>query len=513
MDRTAQVAAVWEEVGTVLRAALTERVEALCSGDLHAIEGHLQPLLRQVGGACLGALATLRLAELAGRVPVCGRCGGVVRLVDQRRRVLQGRVGDVTLRRPYYHCASCRVGVAPLDEAWGLGTGTRTPALARVACRAGLEVAFGHGADLVREVGGVWLEPEVLRTIGEAMGQVVEADQQDAQQWAVPAEAVPTVLVMAVDGVLVHERSGWRELKVGRLAARGPGLVRTAEEDDVHLAWGASTYVAGLEEADRFWPRVMREAVRVGWGRGVRTVVLLGDGADWIWRQGRTHLRAAGVEVVEIVDFYHACEHLGTVAKAIFGPGSLRASDWLDRQAHLLRHQGVRPIRHALGALRPPSAAAADVLRKARGYFRTHAARMDYPAFRARLFPIGSGAIESTAKNLIQVRQVQAGMRWSADGAQAVASLRAVHRSGRGEAFWQTQPQRRLRLLQPRLLRPLPVPVDEPVPSPSTAVPVETGADAATPAPTASRIQSAGKPWGKAQGHWRNGPSCRSRSA
>jgi hypothetical protein len=121
------VAALGDEVGTVLRAALAAQVETLCTGDLQTIEGHLQPLLRLVGGALLGGLARLRLAALAGSVPVCPTCSGAVRLVDQRQRVLQGLVGDLTLRRPYYHCAPCRLGLAPLDEAWGLGGGTLTP--------------------------------------------------------------------------------------------------------------------------------------------------------------------------------------------------------------------------------------------------------------------------------------------------------------------------------------------------------------------------------------------------
>jgi hypothetical protein len=515
MDRTSMVAALWEEVGAVLQEALAEQLETLCSGDLQTLEGHLQPLMRLVGGALLSGLARLRLAALAGRVPGCPTCGGAMRLVDQRQRVLQGLVGDLRLRRPYYHCGACRRGLAPLDEAWGLGSGTLTPALARVACRAGLEVPFVQAADLLWEHLGVHVEPEVVRAIGEAVGQVVEADQQDATQWAVAPEAVPAVLLVAVDGVLVHERSAWRECKVGRVAPLGPQLVRAADEDDVHLALGPSTYCAGLEEADRFWPRVMREVVRAGWSRGVRTVVLLGDGADWIWRQGRTQLRAAGVAVVEIVDFYHACEHLGTVAKAVFGSGSLRASDWLDRQAHLLRHQGVRPIRRALAALQAPSAAAADTLRKARGYFRTHAARMQYPAFHARRFPIGSGAVESTAKNLIQVRQVQAGMRWSEQGAQELASLRALHRSGRWNTFWGTQPQRRLRRLVPRLLPALPVPATITAEA-SATMPVDAGVAQVTglpPAAATTCIQTKDKPWAKGTNHWRNAPSCRSRSA
>src|SRR5664280_2870798 len=75
--------------------------------------------------------------------------------------------------------------MAPLDEAWGVGAGTLTPALARVAARAGLERAFAQGADLVAEAAGVRVEPEVVRAMSESMGHLVEADQQEATAWAV----------------------------------------------------------------------------------------------------------------------------------------------------------------------------------------------------------------------------------------------------------------------------------------------------------------------------------------
>jgi hypothetical protein len=128
--------------------------------------------------------------------------------------------------------------MAPLDEAWGVGAGTLTPALARVAARAGLEMAFAQGADLVAEAAGVRVEPEVVRAMSESMGHLVEADQQEATAWAVPSAAVPATLIMAVDGVMVQERTRWREVKVGRLAPLGPRLVRAVDPADVHLAWG-----------------------------------------------------------------------------------------------------------------------------------------------------------------------------------------------------------------------------------------------------------------------------------
>jgi hypothetical protein len=336
----------------------------------------------------------------------------------------------------------------------------------------------------------------------------------------VPPEQVPTTLLLELDGVLVQERDAWRECKLVRAAPLGPGLVVDAQTGEAHLALGPSSYAAGIESADACWQRAMREVWRRGWGRGVRTGVVLGDGAEWIWRQARCQLRWLGCEVVEILDFYHVTEHLGTVAAAVFGAGSAESATWLDRQRHTLRHEGAAPVRRVLAKLRPRTATAADEVRKIRGYFRTHAARMRYPHFRARQLPIGSGAIESTAKNLIQVRQTQAGMRWSVPGAQAVASLRALHRSGRWEPFWQSQPQCRSHPLpapatvplatQPPLPGPLETPVApaadpvlvpppvhrDPAPGPRLLGP------APLPAPPEPAPRSR-KPWEKGKDYWR----------
>ena len=199
----------------------------------------------------------------------------------------------------------------------------------------------------------------------------------------------------------------------------------------------------------------------------MRTVVVLGDGAEWIWTHARHFLGLAGVEVVEIVDLYHAYEHLWAVGAAVFGVGTAAAAAWVAPLKERLYQAGVVPVLAALAALTPPADAedggaavttapeppetaatppetvVAEVVRKAIGYFTAHAARMDYPRFVARQFPIGSGAIESACKTLVEQRGKQAGMRWSPAGLQAVLSLRTLHRSGEWTAFWQTHPQRR----------------------------------------------------------------------
>jgi hypothetical protein len=506
MDRTERIAAVGAEVGEIIRVGLEQLWDQALGAELGSVEVRVQRLLRRAGGCILAGLGQAQVAALtAGAPPRCARCARPLRPVGVRPRQVVGLVGDARVERPYYQCAGCGTGVAPLDEVWGLGSGVLTPGLARVVCRDGLEAPFGQGASLVAEHLGVELDDDLVRRTTERLGLLADADHAAGSSWLAAADqAVPETLVVELDGGLVHLRQAWHELKAGRVAPLGPRVVDDPASGDRYLALGPSCYCAGLESSADFWPRLAREASRAGLGRGVRRVVVLADGAEWIWQQARDQLAFPGVEVVEILDFYHASQHLAQAAAAVYGAQSEVGGKWLDKQCHLLRHQGVAPVLSTLESLQAPDAAGEDILRRVRAYVATHRARMDYPAFRARLFPLGSGAIESTVKNLIQAREVLAGMRWTRDGAHAVANLRALHRSvDRWAAFWRSQPLRRARAA---LAPPAPA-------LPAAAPPCRiTAAAAGVPPPAAGAsapIQTAGKPWAKGKDHWRRSPISR----
>jgi len=149
------------------------------------------------------------------------------------------------------------------------------------------------------------------------------------------------------------------------------------------------------------------------------------------------------VEVVEIVDIYHAYGYLWAVGNALYGAGNLRAAAWVEPLKDQLYVHGAAPVLTALAALaalEPTTEEAAQAITDAQTYFTRNIARMDYPRFVARAWPIGSGAVESSCKCLVEARLKQAGMRWGVPGSQAIASLRALHRSGRWATFWQTHP-------------------------------------------------------------------------
>jgi hypothetical protein len=170
-----------------------------------------------------------------------------------------------------------------------------------------------------------------------------------------------------------------------------------------------------------------------------------------------------------------------------------------------LRDHGVAPVLRALAKLRPGSEHGREVVRKARAYFTEHAARMDYPTFAARQFPIGSGAIESTCRHLVQLRAVQAGMRWRPEHLQAVLSLRALQRSGRWAAFWATRPLLRSRP-QRATAGALATPMVTPAAPTAPSVPSLTAPQ--TPAPSLLP-----RPWQPRRHPWRSRPLSTTRSA
>jgi hypothetical protein len=227
---------------------------------------------------------------------------------------------------------------------------------------------------------------------------------------------------------MVRYLDGWHEVKLGLVAGCVAGLV------------AAPSYVAAREPAAAFGRRLAAEAARRGalevvrWegglvGRGLavlREAAIVGDGARWIWELAAEHFGAR----VEIVDGFHAAEHLHAAGRALCGEGA-PALAWAEARLGDLLAQGAGPVLAALRAAKAPTAEARAILRTERGYFRTNAERMAYPEFRLDGLPIGSGAIESAADHLVQRRMQRAGMRWSDCGGDAVLALRARLRSAR----------------------------------------------------------------------------------
>ncbi|MHB1475694.1 MAG: hypothetical protein ACYCV4_19140 [Dermatophilaceae bacterium] len=193
----------------------------------------------------------------------------------------------------------------------------------------------------------------------------------------------------------------------------------------------SSSYVATLEPVEHFGDLVYAEALRRGSAKA-NQVVVLGDGAVWIWNLAKLHFPGA----THIVDLYHAREHLHDLV-TLLAPvlGADRAS-WLAERKDDLDAGDIPAILAAARALDVPATKTGD-LDKALGYFQNNAERMAYQTFRDAGHFVGSGAVEAGCKAVIGQRLKLSGMRWSVPGATGIATLRCQEASGRWKTIWQ----------------------------------------------------------------------------
>lgn len=294
MDRPSLSGVIIQELGEVFVAELTRAAPRLVTADLDGLERQVQAVGRRVLGRVVEQVVGVRAAAETTAAPGCGECQQPMRRVDGARpRQLQGLVGEYTLVRAYFVCEQCHQGRARLDEVLGIGSGALSPGLARVACRAGIEGSFGEGTSVLQETLGVDVPPEAIRRITEGIGAVAEAAQQAAiargqrGEEPVPVAAVvaaDAILVVEVDGCQVHLDDAWHEMKVGVVGPLGPATRLDEQTGRRTLVPGPASYCAGVEPAEGFWYRVYAAACGRGLGtRVVSRVVVLGDGADWIW--------------------------------------------------------------------------------------------------------------------------------------------------------------------------------------------------------------------------------------
>ncbi len=138
-------------------------------------------------------------------------------------------------------------------------------------------------------------------------------------------------------------------------------------------------------------------ALQAGRGDATRRVVVLCDGALWIWTRAASVLAGPRREVIDIVDIFHADEHLWTVGHTLY-PDAALCARWVEALKDALYCQGAPAVLAALDEAYPPCAEAAEVVRVTHAYVTLPAARMDYPRFLAQQLPIGSGPSRACAR-------------------------------------------------------------------------------------------------------------------
>jgi hypothetical protein len=358
-------------------------------------------------------------------------------------------LGTLHLSRHYYYCRHCQRGTFPWDAVLGLREHDLRPAADEVVCLAGVLASFAEAADkTLPRLSGLRLSESTVERATEAAGTrlaaALAAGQTlgPAQDWAWHKDAEgKTVAYVLGDSTGVAQQGPGGSEAEGRMA-NVMAIANPVPEERERWAepsrqqpppWQAR-YLAALRPWSELGEVLRRQGGQVGMNRVDRWLAIC-DGANGL----DTFLEKnfPRVEAV-ILDFWHAAEYLGELSQALHPGDEAAAAAWRGRWCHRLKHEGGAVVLAALRGLEVRGRAARDCWKKVVTYFGNQVERMDYPRYRSQGWCIGSGVVESACKRVVGQRLKGGGMRWGADGADAVCHLRALFLSEKSqwEGFW-----------------------------------------------------------------------------
>jgi hypothetical protein len=351
------------------------------------------------------------------------------------RRHLLTVAGDVRLDRLYLVCPRCGESRYPLDQRLGV-RGYVTARGRKLLSLAGASWSFASAAEHLLEFCGLRTCDQTIRKVCfEEAGLLADWQHRGPEVGEGFRRATGDV-EFYTDGTMVNTWEGWREMRLGAFAKRRRGDPAGADDwDSRRLPKPHARVLFGsIETAERFGPRWRAWAGRLGI-RDPAELTVLADGAEWIWRRAEAFLPgAAGV-----LDIYHALEHVGACAKAVFGEGSEEGERWQAGARRALLGGGGEAVRGLISEerARTRSPRKREALDGLAGYLEKQEGHLGYAGRLAAGQSIGSGLVEGACKQVIGRRMKQTGARWRVRRANRMATLCCAFHSDTWAPYWQ----------------------------------------------------------------------------
>ena len=315
----------------------------------------------------------------------------------------------------------------------------------------GSDAPFDRGRQQIALLAGLEVTAKAVERTAESIGSDIAGREQMAVNQAVQldlpiivGEPIP-ILYVQMDGTgvpVVKKETVGRAGKVAGQPAHtrevkfGCVFTQTAWDKDGHAIRdpGSTTYTGAIETAAGFGNRLYLEAWNRGWSRAEKKVVI-GDGAEWIWNNADRHFPGA----IQIVDLFHARQHLWNAARLIHPGDSPRQKQWMFRHQPKLDGGKIEKLVRFLRSIDASTPSIEEAIRIEAAYFARNAERMRYPDFQRQHLFVGSGVIEAGCKTVIGSRLKQSGMFWTVRGANAIIALRCCHLNNRIENYWESR--------------------------------------------------------------------------
>ncbi len=379
----------------------------------------------------------LQHVAMSARTPGC--CGQAMKNCGLRTHSLTSLFGELVIDRRRYRCQQCGAERYPADAGMCCGGHRVTRPLAKRVCQLAATEHYTRLPQLLADQHGVTLSHETIVSLVQSAGgeldrfRQLEAARSARHRETPPAATrlVPARVCISCDGIMYctnqteedaqhpsQKRLIWQQMKVGCVAWQDD-----RERWHKQMIWGR-------ESPEEFAAALWRLACQCGYIEA-KQKLFLADGGAWCWD---VHARFFS-DAVGILDWYHASEHIWETAKAI----TADAAAWA-REALTQLHDGcgLALIDWLKSRIRAARGSRRTVLEALRDYLLTRQQETDYPACQQHGWPIGSGLIEATCKQLVGARLKGPGMHWTERGALAITALRAAELNGRWHQTWKS---------------------------------------------------------------------------
>ena len=373
--------------------------------------------------------------------------GYAYRFKDYREKRVITVLGGIRIRRAYYYDEKRGKGYAPRDHDLGVAGRSFSPGVRRMMSRVGAYRPFGAGREDLEILSGLSVTAKEVERVCNQVGAFIEEAGHEVESkgtGTLEGSSIPIGYIL-MDGTGipmvksatqgrkgkgVNQEAKTREVKVGCVFTQ----TKLDEEGRPERDEGSTSYVGAIEPASEFGWRLYREVVRRGVDRA-KQVCVIGDGASWIWNLTEEHFPGA----IQIVDIYHAREHLWEAGRLYFGEAKGTLRSWVERLMKYLDAGDVEKVIRDIRAKIPTAGEHAKALEQEANYFWKNRRRMRYHRFRNMGLFVGSGVVEAGCRTVIGQRLKQSGMHWTVRGANHIIALRCSLFSGRWETLWEKQ--------------------------------------------------------------------------
>ena len=322
------------------------------------------------------------------------------------KKKLQTRLGEITV--PQKHILH--------KSRTGFST---SPCLTELLCYMGQELVFETASEAIEKLTFVAIQSKQIERVCHHYGEKIEeyiakAEVVGITQEQTKSKESTTHYVMVDGGMVLTREEKWKEMKLCRIFQASDNVTISKERNYITR----SQYIAHLGDYRAFFEKVEKTTDYLP------EKIVIADGAKWIWKW----TEETYPEATQILDFYHAKEHLCCFANNYFKDEEQRRK-WIDAQCLWLFNDGVKKVIDILNQLQIANGNNAKCRDDLVRYYQANQGRMQYKTYRENGWLIGSGAMEAAHRHVIQERMKLSGQRWTIKGAQQIANLRVMRKS------------------------------------------------------------------------------------